>query len=216
MIETAISQRYAELAERMLGLAMYQDADQVSHDQMSFWKGWAASALNLIGISFGKDSTLYSAMEQAISTENTHGMPCAASAARGVFAGAKDDYNRGFATSLSQAISGEIFGDLLNSAHAALQEGYKDSAAVLAAAAFEDSLKKIGTLHGLDVAGKELAQVINALKGSQILKGGAGKTAEAFRDLRNNAFHAQWGNVSREEVASLIAFVREVVTKHLS
>ena len=76
----------------------------------------------------------------------------AAVTARGVFLAAKEGYEAGFATTLERRISGEILGDLLSLGRAAFNDGYKDSAAVLASAAFEDSLKKIGTLNGLDLA----------------------------------------------------------------
>jgi hypothetical protein len=98
----------------------------------------------------------------------------------GIFIAAKNSYNRGFATSLDQRISGEIFGDFLNSASVALQEGHRDTAAVLAAVAFEESLKKIGTLKGLNTGGQELQDLVNLLKANQILTGASGKIAGNF------------------------------------
>jgi len=49
-------------------------------------------------------------------------------------------------------------------AKSALENNQKDVAAVLASAALEDALKRYASLHGLDVAGKEMQDVINALK----------------------------------------------------
>jgi len=216
MIKEEITQRYAELAEKMPTTLSYKGIDQVNPHERTLWKQWAANALNLIGISFGKDSTLFSDIEKAIASETTDGVPWACGAATGVFAAARDDYNRGFATTLDQRISGEIFGDLLNSANAALNEGYKDSAAVLAAAAFEDSLKKIGTLHGLDVAEKGLQNLVNLLKARQILTGASGKIAGDFVKTRNAAMHAEWNIITPAEVGGLIGFVQQVIVQYLS
>jgi hypothetical protein len=216
MIKEEITQRYAELAQKMPTALSYRDIHQVTPPERTSWKQWAASALNLIGISFGKDSTLFLEMEKALASEEMGGIPWACGAAIGVFTAARDDYNRGFATALDQRISGEIFGDLLNSANAALQEGYKDSAAVLAAAAFEDSLKKIGVLHGLEIGGRELQDLVNLLKAQQILTGASGKIAGNLVKTRNAAMHADWNKITAEEVGGLIGFVRQMIVQHLS
>ena len=216
MIKEEIKQRYADLAQGMPVGISQRDIDQVRPPERIIWKQWAASALNLIGISFGKDSTLFSEMGKAIASEEMGGIPWACGAAIGVFTAARDDYNLGFATALDQRISGEIFGDLLNSANAALQEGYKDSAAVLAAAAFEDSLKKIGILRGLEVGGRELQDLVNLLKAQQILTGASGKIAGNFVKTRNAAMHAEWNKITPEEVGGLIGFVQQMIVQHLS
>jgi hypothetical protein len=129
---------------------------------------------------------------------------------------AKADFEGGYVSTLAQGIAGEVFGSLLNSASAVLKEGHKDSAAVLAAAAFEDSLKKIGSLHGLDIGEQELGNVIGALKAKQLLQGGAAKSADRYLNLRNWAMHANWGKITQEEVGGVIGFVEQLLIKHLS
>jgi hypothetical protein len=100
MAKDEITQRYAELAQKMLTPLSHKDMAEVTPLERTFWKQWAANALNLIGISFGRDSTLYSEMGKAIASEITDGVPWACGAATGVFAAARDDYNRGFSTTL--------------------------------------------------------------------------------------------------------------------
>jgi hypothetical protein len=68
--------------------------------------------------------------------------------------------------------SGEVLGDFVSLARSALGEGYKDVAAVLACAALEDALKRFATSKGLAVAGKELQEVVNALKSAGHVVGG--------------------------------------------
>jgi hypothetical protein len=215
MTKEQISQKYAELAQQMQRLPLYKDSQEVSANERVFWKRWAADALHLIERSFGSDSTLFSDIQNAITSDYNDGIPWAAQAAAGVLAAAQDNYNRGFATSLDQRISGEIFGDLLDSARVALKEGYKDSAAVLAAVAFEDSLKKIGALKGLNIAGKELYDLVNLLKANQILTGNSGQVAGNFVKTRNAALHAEWSKITEAEVGSLIALVQGLISQFL-
>jgi hypothetical protein len=55
-----------------------------------------------------------------------------------VFLAAKEDYEGGYIFNLKAALTGEIFFDFIAAAQAALDDGYKDVAAVLACAALED------------------------------------------------------------------------------
>ena len=216
MIKEEISQKYAELAGGMQKLPVYRSLDAVPPNERIFWKQWAAAALYLIGMSFGRDSTFFADMQKAIDSEQFEGIPEAAGAAAGVLIAAQDSYNRGFAASLDQRVSGEIFGDLVNAADTALHGGHKDFAAVVAAAALEDSLKKIGALHGLNTSGKNLQDVVNLLKANQILTGGNAKFADGFVKMRNSALHAEWGKITDTEVGALIGFLKPLIAQYLS
>jgi hypothetical protein len=68
----------------------------------------------------------------------------------------------------------------------------------------------------LNVAGKELGNVIGALKSKQLLQGGAATSAERYQGLRNSAMHANWEKITAEEVGGLIGFVEQLLLKHLS
>jgi len=217
MTKEQISKRYQELAAAMKTFWPLQQANGfeeiVNHQN---WSAWTTSALNIIAVSFGADSVHFSQLQNAIASAMTHSKAVAIESARGVFVSAKDDFEGGYVSSLARGIAGEVFGSLLNSASTALKEGYKDSAAVLAAAAFEDSLKKIAALHGLNVADQELGNVIGALKAQQLIQGGAAKSAERYQNFRNWAMHANWEKITQEEVGGLIGFVEQLLIKHLS
>ncbi len=183
---------------------------------VNVWNHWVTSVLHLVRASFDADSVHFEQLKRAIDNAAIEGLPYTVEAAKGIFLAARADFEGGYVSSLEQGIAGEVFGSLLNSASAALKEAYKDSAAVLASAAFEDSLKKIGTLHGLSVAEQELGNVIGALKAQQLLQGGAAKSAERYLVLRNSAMHANWEKITAEEVGGLIGFVEQLLLKHLS
>ena len=216
MTKEVISRRYAELAHEVAQLRVvaldngYEDVDRQQ------WTRWVTSALNIVRASFGADSIHFGELRRAIDSESMSGARIAVESAKGAFGAAKRDFEGGYVSTLAQGIAGEVFGSLLNSASVALKEGHKDSAAVLASAAFEDSLKKIGALHGLDVAEQELGNVISALKAKQILQGGAAKSADRYLSLRDWAMHANWEKITQEEVGGLIGFVEQLLIKHLS
>jgi hypothetical protein len=216
MTKELITRRYKELADLMHQVWVTKHPNGWEEVDMQTWNHWVTSALNLVNASFGADSVHSKQLTRAIDPSEKHGMSYSVEAAKGAFLAARADFEGGYVSSLAQGIAGEVFGSLLNSARIALHGGHKDSAAVLAAAAFEDSLKKIGTLHGLNVAEEELGNVIGALKAQQLLQGCAAKSAERFQNLRNWAMHANWEKVTAEEVGSLIGFVEQLLIKHLS
>jgi Domain of unknown function (DUF4145) len=215
MTPEQLSKRFTELESEAQQL---RDGDR-SHPGASFhfserWFKWATNAEHLIRSSFGDSSAHSKRFTDALKKDTSASFTL--TSCKGIFDAAKSDFEGGYLSSLTQGISGEIFASLLNSARAALKEGYKDSAAVLAAAAFEDALKKIGVLHGLNVAEKELGNVIGALKSQQLLQGGAAKSAERYQNLRNFAMHGNWQKITEEEVGELIGFVEQLLIKHLS
>jgi hypothetical protein len=216
MTKEVISRRYAELANEVAQIRVVSHDNGYDDVDRQLWTRWVTSALNIVQASFGADSIHFGELRRAIESESMSGARIAVESAKGAFGAAKGDFEGGYVSSLAQGIAGEVFGSLLNSARAALNEGFKDSAAVLAAAAFEDSLKKIGALHGIDVAEQELGNVINALKAGGLLQGGAAKLAERYLNLRNSAMHANWEKITQEEVGGLIGFMEQLLLKHLS
>lgn len=138
----------------------------------------------------------------------------AKTASIGVLTNLKSDINLGLITSIERQTAGEIFTDMLSLSKKLIDEGYKDSSAVLACGAFEDSMKKIGLQNGLNVMDAELSDVINALKSKSIMKSIQADVAKSHVSLRNKAFHAQWDKIDVPEIKSLIAFLEEFILKN--
>lgn len=103
---------------------------------------------------FRNESPLYRNLAKAYDSYN--GLPSSLAAIRGVFLAAKSDYEGGYLFRVETRLSGEIFGDFVVAAKAALAEGQKDVAAVLACAALEDALKRFARLKGLQIDGKTM------------------------------------------------------------
>lgn len=109
---------------------------------------------------------------------------------------------------LSEQISGEVISNFVVSARAELKNGNKDSAAVLACAALEETMKrKAESIEGKNMQGKGLAQIINYLKSKSVLQGTQVSIISSYTKLRNNAMHADWDKIEHSEVSSLIGFL---------
>ena len=131
-IDPTVARRFSELEAEMNALRPYTSSSGPAYET-SMWKQWATSAQHIIRASFGEDSPHY----QHFASEYTKcmGWGDEVDALKGIFRAAKADYDGGYAFSLQARISGEIYGDFVVLAKAALDEGAKDVAAVLACAA---------------------------------------------------------------------------------
>ena len=184
------------------------------------WLGWATKCQALLKSVFGNDSPHYfnftGALTSILEKRHDHLMlEAMANQLVWLFDSAKDDFDRGYvAADLRGAISGEVLGDFIQLAKRALEDGYKDVAAVLAAAALEDALKRYAESSDLDVEGKEMSQVINAIKSKGLLAGNQNKVLRAMPKIRNDAMHADWENVSDASVNSMIGFTETFLLRN--
>jgi hypothetical protein len=183
------------------------------------------AALNLAGVLYGPSTPIIAALNElrkATVAQSSKGEDLAilgrleerqlAKFQRGVFGclvSMENDITAGIAGSLESQYQGEIFADFVTAAKIALDQGAKDPAAVLAFAALEDSLKRFAEMNGIDVGGREMQDVINALKGKGFFSGPQKGIVEAFPRLRNAAMHADWSKIQPEDVRSAIGFVEQ-------
>ncbi len=128
-----------------------------------------------------------------------------------------DEVEAGLITSLEQSITGGVLTDFTRLSHAALEEkneGAKNVAAVLAAAAYEDTIRRMGiNLAGLKGT-EDLSDVITTLKDKGILQAPQLGIALSYLNFRNHALHANWDQIEKESVASVLGFVEQLLMKH--
>jgi hypothetical protein len=133
---------------------------------------------------------------------------------KAVFLAGKEDYEKGFATSLSKSISGELFGDFVKLAKQCLEEGQKDPAAILASAALEDALKRYAAMNEVEVYDKGMPEVVSALKAKGLIGGAQKSLLDVMPKLRDYSMHANWDKIKPEGVASMIGFVEQFLVEH--
>lgn len=213
-IDGTLSKRFAELEAQMNSLRAGLDENDLRAYETSSWQQWATSAQHILRASFGETSPHY--LNFAAGYAKCHGWEHQVNALKGIFCAAKADYDGGYAFSLQARISGEIYGDFVALAKAALDEGAKDVAAVLACAALEDALKRFALMNGLEVSDKVMQGVVNALK-SKGLVGGAQKTLlDAMPKIRDYAMHANWAKITSQDVGSVLGFVEQFLLAKFS
>ena len=177
------------------------------------WGNWSSSALNLLQITFGVESAHYSQLKQILdSKENSYFV--IARKAVGIFMGAKTDYEKGCCVSMERTVSGEVFGDFVAAAKNALAEGHKDVAAVLACAALEDALKRFANTNGLNVDGKDMSEIIGALKSKGLVGGSQKSILETMPKTRNSSMHADWSKISATEVGGVVGFTEQFLLQN--
>ena len=94
---------------------------------------------------------------------------------------------------------GEVIADMLGLAKEALHHGEKSRnvAAVLTAAAFEDTIRKMGATLANVQGRPDLANVLTALKTAKVIVGAPLTTAQGYLKFRNDALHADWANLDQ-------------------
>jgi hypothetical protein len=138
--------------------------------------------------------------------------------AEGILKNAKAAIGMGLIESFQKSITGDVLSDFLRLARAVLEEKGDDAknvSSVLAAALFEDTLRRIAEINGIPHIEK-LQDVIIALKDKSILQGSQVGIANSYLNFRNNSLHAQWEKVERESVASVLGFCEQLLIKHIS
>ena len=134
----------------------------------------------------------------------------------GILNGIKNDIENDLIFNLEKQTIGSVVADFITLAKSSAEEGYKDVAAVLAAASIEDALKRFSALNELQVDDKVMSEVVNALKTKGLLKGPQASLLASYTQIRNKAFHAQWDKIEMSDVKSLISFTEEFILKNLS
>jgi len=128
------------------------------------------------------------------------------------------DYDRGFLSSISEMIHGELFADFLEMADHLLSEGYKDAAAVIAGSALESHLRALADKSGLPIsndAGDPLkaARLNDDLRNADVYGKGDQKAVTAWLDLRNNAAHGHYEKYQSGQVGLMIAGIRDLIRR---
>jgi hypothetical protein len=138
---------------------------------------------------------------------------------RGALENLNGNLNAGLVGNLRKEITGEVLGDFVGLAQAAVEQGTdegKNVAAVLVAAAFEDTLRRLGAMYCNIYVRESLPEILNRLKAADVLKGSQIGVVQSHFQFRNDAMHADWNKLDIVGVKTVIALVQELLLKHFS
>ncbi len=189
--------------------------------QNALYHGTLGIMLALYGTNSSQEKALRTSIEMLINKEAPSSpfvINNSVAAIGGVLAAIKAELDSGFIGSLRATLTGEVLTDFIKLARMTLEESGDDAknvTAVLAAAAFEDVLRKLADLKGIDHQEK-LADVLTVLKDVGVLQGAEVGIAQSYLSFRNRSLHARWNEVDRPSIESVLAFTEQVILKHLT
>jgi hypothetical protein len=142
-----------------------------------------------------------------------------APAVQGALRSLRADVSAGLTGNIAMQASGLELGDFLLLAKQALDaggDGEKNVAAVLVAAAFEDTLRRLAANKAGVTERIDLQEVVGKLKAAGILAGAAISLATSGLKYRNDSLHADWQHIDKGTIRAQMAFVEELLVKHFS
>jgi len=214
-MDEVFGRRFEELEQKRLAIPFHQfvhGAGRFVPDGQ--WQGWATSVQSLLRAVYGETSEHY--QNFSIAYRKCNGVEDTVRTLFHIFTSAKEDFEGGYVFNVELRVSGEVFGDFIALARKSLEEGYKDVAAVLACAALEDALKRFATVNGLDVEGKAMSDIINALKSASLVAGAQKSLLERMPSIRNAALHGEWGKIDESSVGSVLGYVEQFLLTKFS
>lgn len=168
----------------------------------------------------GEDSAYTSRMRQILDASYVDGYR--ADLIIGIVRALKIDLEDGYLHSFSELVRAEMFESLIEMAEHLVEEGYKDAAAVIAGASLESHLRQLSSKYGGSIdhppkdggARKKKAEHLNQELGKNAYSLFDQKQITAWLDLRNNAAHGHYSEYDQDQVAKLIEWVRDFISKN--
>lgn len=165
---------------------------------------------------YGQDSHQVNDLRNALKGRPPHtGVPIL----NGALTALQADIDSGLVGGLTKQITGDVLSDFIQLSREALaskKEGAKNVAAVLTAAAYEDTIRRIAAEFAGVVDRVNLSDVLTELKKKSILQGSQFGIAQSYLQFRNDALHADWDKIEKSGIESVLGFVQELLLKHLS
>jgi hypothetical protein len=218
-------EKRAEMTTQTLQDSWIKRADEVLNGPHGGSAGEAIQcATSMIAAFYGPESAqmkAFRASMDAIAKEREGQQHKQAQNARGVIRNIKAEISAGLIRSVRALLTGEMLGDLVGLSREILSESQdaeasKNMGAVLAACAFEDLLRRMGTEFAGITNRPKLEKVINILKETDVLRGGEPAIVQGHLKFRNDSLHADWNQIQRSQVDSCLALVEALVSKHFS
>ena len=126
------------------------------------------------------------------------------------------DVDNGLVASVAAIAGAETLDDLLDQAEEYYRKSHKEGAGNLATAVLEDTVRRIARAHKVTEAGVKLDSLITTLTQDDVITSIVAKRCRAAAGVRNATLHAQWDQVTIEDVDSVIRLTRQLLSECLS
>ncbi len=136
----------------------------------------------------------------------------------GVVDALRNDVASGYLQTQAELIHGELFADFLEMSQHLLDEGYKDAAAVIAGSSLEAHLRKLCEKNAIDTevrAKPKKADLLNSeLAKADVYSKQDQKNVTAWLGTRNDAAHGDYDKYGKEQIALLVASIRDFIMRN--
>jgi hypothetical protein len=186
---------------------------QIQHgtvDYYAVFSGWTARAKVAIEALLGSDHTYLSEFSVRCDV-NTGPHPGVE-----ILSSLRSDLEHGYLRKTANLISAEVFADFLEMSQHLLEQGYKDPAASLCGAVFEDGLRRIAGNNNITVTAKD---DLNSLRDKCLQKGLYNNLVRqqivSWTSFRNSADHGKFDEYDAQQVRLMIEGVRSFLGNYL-
>lgn len=136
----------------------------------------------------------------------------------GIAKSLRHDLDKDYLKSFEELVRGDLFSDYLEMADHLNETGYKDAAAVIAGSTLEAHLKQLCSKFGVATFSGSKSKKADTLN-ADLVKANAytkldQKSVTAWLGLRNDAAHGNYKKYTKDQVALLIANVRDFILRH--
>lgn len=214
-LSQSIAKRLNELLETLPQCLVRSDGSFEDIPGVSRGHGWCVSAASIIAAVVTEPSHPYRTMAAASLGLMQKQIVDACAALHGQLQQLKYDFEAGLLSNLESRVSGETFDDLLDHAEAYLKDGRREPAGVLAGVVFEDTIRTLSRKHDIDPAGRELDNLLAALKAKGVLTKLEQKEGVTAAEVRAKATHAEWSAFNAEQAEATIKFTRRLIREKL-
>jgi len=132
---------------------------------------------------------------------------------KAIFLALKNDYEKGYLTSIKTLIQAEVFETQLEQAEELLKNGYIVASAVIAGTVLETALREICLREGVD------GGMINRMNENLAKKGVYNKLQQkrivALADIRNSSAHGNADKFDKKDVEKMIREIEDFLIKYL-
>jgi hypothetical protein len=215
-LQTRIDQLVTK-AETALANARIKEGSSTPSLQNEDWAGLRAAGLAFIESAFGREHSYYREFDVRFKESwEYHGKY-----ALGVLRAIQEQIRGGWLETTKGLVTAEVFADFIEMAEHLLDERYKDPAAVVVGSVLEEHLRQLCLSAGIpteDVSATKVVPHKADRLNADLAKGGKyskldQKQITAWLDLRNKAAHGKYSEYSQEQVALMLAGVRDFLVR---
>lgn len=176
-------------------------------------------AISVLTTAYGLDCPQHRALLELIRKDHPPGSADHLLVASAALQALQADLDAGLVGDLRARAASEVVADFIGLAREAMADsapGSQNVAAVLAAAAFEDTIRRMGERFAGVTNRPGLPDILSKLKAAGVIEGPQISIAQSYLPFRNRALHAEWDQIDRSGIESCLGFVEQLLLKHFA